>query len=214
MGATFSKSFCVLAIISVLFVQVAAATPESCEPDSSGFPSLLLDRMNTTGSGSMTVETAVNPDGYIYVTHPINATDQIFRYAIADSMTELVTFGAYGDQDGQFQQATRVAFFADRLYAGDWNTSRIQMLDADGQFLGIVGTNRGEFNSSPGNILYSHPVFAVNPLDSALYVYDNGPLVHRVQKFNMAGQFIEVVADFSSSGTCWTWELGAMAFWG
>ncbi|MCB9914878.1 MAG: hypothetical protein H6828_06965 [Planctomycetes bacterium] len=91
---------------------------------------------------------------------------------------------------GEFK-VTAVAVGPDgRVYACDgYNSSRIHVLDAEGKYL----TSFGEQGSEPGQLQTSHGI-AVDPRGDTptLLVADREN--HRVQRFDLDGKFLEVVA--------------------
>lgn len=110
--------------------------------------------------------------------------------------TFLSQFGGNGAGEGDFDGPTDVATFRDRdlglrAYVADSGNNRIQIFDADDEFIssfGRPGSGPGEFNGPVG--------VAVGPSGS-VYVTDSGN--HRVQKFTADGQFLGAVGSFGSA---------------
>jgi hypothetical protein len=77
---------------------------------------------------------AVDSDGRIYVSQPIDRTIRVF-----DAEGQRVgTFGGPGDGPGEFRQLSQIGIFADTLYASDRTAGRVTFFALDGQLLGTL----------------------------------------------------------------------------
>jgi streptogramin lyase len=123
---------------------------------------------------------AVNAAGDVYVADTFNHRIQKFD----SDGTFLTKWGSYCDTavsgvdgcDGQFDRPSAVAFdAAGNVYVSDWNNSRVQKFDSNGNFItkwGLNGTGDAEFDGPSG--------IAVDPYGN-VYVADYGN--HDIQKF-------------------------------
>ena len=84
---------------------------------------------------------AVNGRNELVVTHRRNHRVQIFR---SDGSC-LRAFGSKGDQEGQFNEPTGVAFHNDKIFVADCNNHRVQVFSAQGEFLCQFG-GEGDLN--------------------------------------------------------------------
>ena len=84
---------------------------------------------------------AVNGRSELVVTHRLNHRVQIFR---SDGSC-LRAFGSKGDQEGQFNKPTGVAFHNDKILVADCNNHRVQVFSAQGEFLCQFG-GEGDLN--------------------------------------------------------------------
>jgi DNA-binding beta-propeller fold protein YncE len=108
-------------------------------------------------------------------------------------------WGSTGTGDGQFNHILGLAVAPSgapnpgRIYAADYFNSRVQFFDADGEFLGILGTGPG---SDPGEL--QNPVSVGVAPDGIVYVADASN--HRIAYFTADGDYIGQWGVFVVSG--------------
>ena len=100
-----------------------------------GLPGLSLGRCNFPWGF------AVNGRNELVVTHRLTHRVQIF---LSDGSC-LRAFGSKGDQEGQFNEPTGVAFHNDKILVADCNNHRVQVFSAQGKFLCQFG-GEGDLN--------------------------------------------------------------------
>lgn len=131
---------------------------------------------------------SVAPDGRVFVpdTH-------YFRVIAYDSQgNELMRFGEYGREPGQFIYTTDVAFGPqNRIYVSEYGgNDRVQVFDEKGSYLFQFGS----FGSEPGN--FNRPQSMVfNPDKTLLFITD--ACNHRIDVFEPDGKFLRC---FGSAG--------------
>jgi DNA-binding beta-propeller fold protein YncE len=105
----------------------------------------------------------------------------------------VAAWGSYGSGEGQFDYPKSMALDSeDNLYVADSYNHRVQVLDANGQFLrqwGVQGSAPGQFQEPWG--------IAV---DTAGYVYVADTWNHRIQKFEGDGAFVNQWGFFGDTG--------------
>jgi hypothetical protein len=194
------------------FGALPAAAAAPADPYEQGFTE--LPSLQTIGSGPGTAtgqlnfprNVAVAPDGTIYVADTGNHRIQVFAPDGSylqewGSWCELYTegqpgctdpdgAGPLGFGDGQFSEPWGIAIAPDgNLYVADTWNHRIQVFDAEGQFItkwGDFATTNGEAVGSTGSFWGPRAV----AIDDAgiVYVTDTGN--KRVQIFDAAGTFL------------------------
>ncbi len=109
----------------------------------------------------------------------------------ADGEEYISTFGAYGEEAGQFIWPVGIALDKDtNVYVTDEWLHRVTKYDKDGEYLthwGIQGSGNGELNR-PSGIAISR--------EDTIYIVDSRN--NRVQTFNLEGTFL---GKFGSSGS-------------
>jgi DNA-binding beta-propeller fold protein YncE len=120
---------------------------------------------------------AVGPQGQFYLVCQLSNTIQEY-----DATGQFVRkWGGFGSAQGEFKfnhdYPSRIAVDPDgNVFVADTDNNRIQVFDADGNFLytfGSAGKGNGQFNRPCG--------LAINPLSGELYVVD--ALNYRIQRF-------------------------------
>jgi len=129
---------------------------------------------------------SVAPDGRIFV-----ADTHYFRVMAFDRQgRELMQFGSYGTQPGQFIYPTDVAFSPNgNIYVSEYGgNDRIQVFDSNGKALfqfGSPGNEHGQFTRPQA--------LAFNADGSELFVAD--ACNHRIQVFAPKGEFIRSIGS-------------------
>ena len=130
-------------------------------------------------------DTAIGKDGRFYVVNrSLESVVRGVRVTMCDIDSEYYgTFGAYGEDDGQFIWASCAAIDSEgRVYVTDEHLDRVSVFDPDGKFLhkwGDSGAGNGELDGPSG--------IAIDG-DDTVYVSDthNG----RVQRFTADGRHL------------------------
>lgn len=123
-------------------------------------------------------------DGRLFV-----ADTHYFRVLVYDpDANELMRFGEYGTQPGQFIYTTHVALGKDgRIYVSEsGGNDRVQVFSETGEFLfafGSFGSERGQFNR-PQSMVFS-------PDGSELYIAD--ACNHRIAVYTPEGELIRYI---------------------
>lgn len=131
---------------------------------------------------------SVAPDGRVFV--PDTHYFRVIAYD-ADG-TELLRFGGYGTEPGQFIYTTDVAFGPEgRLYVSEYGgNDRVQVFDPKGNYLfqfGSFGPDEGQFNR-PQSMVF-------NPQKTELFIAD--ACNHRIDVFDPQGKFLH---SFGTAG--------------
>lgn len=104
-------------------------------------------------------------------------------------LSAVQTWGSPGDGDGQFKNPRTLAVAPNgNIYVADSGNHRIQVFDADGNFLfkwGVEGGNPGQLNEPWG--------IAIG-LEGQVYVADTWN--HRIQIFTAEGDFVKSIGSF------------------
>ncbi|NGZ29117.1 MAG: 6-bladed beta-propeller, partial [Magnetococcales bacterium] len=123
---------------------------------------------------------------------------------VFDENGELIkTIGVAGEEEGEFNAPTHMAFFRDKLYVTDTLNARVQIFDQEGRFLKMLG-KRGNF---VGNMVRPKGVAA--DIDGNIYVVES--LHDHLLVYDANGEFLlpiggtgkEVGSFFLPSGV-WT----------
>ena len=135
---------------------------------------------------NMPIGAAIHPHNKkLYVADQYNHRIKVLN----SDFTFYNTFGRYGNDDGQFNYCTDVAFDSiGNVYVADAENHRIQVFTAEGNFLrkfGKEGTRNGEL-STPSRVDVS--------VENVVYVTE--VCNHRVSMFTCDGKFL------ASFGTC------------
>jgi len=135
---------------------------------------------------------AVDPQGYVFVTDPIN--NRICRYSLNGD--EAMFFGSYGNDEGEFNEPHWLAFdpVRGRLYVVEnLKNPRVQAFDRDGNHLFTIGGN--PLNSAPGNFSGNLHALAIDS-EGNIYVADwntfDETFFDRIQVFGPDGLFVRV----------------------
>ncbi|GMQ89478.1 MAG: 6-bladed beta-propeller [Gammaproteobacteria bacterium] len=94
----------------------------------------------------------------------------------------LFTIGKRGEQDGQFNFPSHLAFTGDRLFVTDTMNFRIQIFSRDGEYLKTFGKH------GDGSGYFAQPKGVAVDSDGHVYVAD--ALANRVQIFTEDGEFL------------------------
>jgi ABC-type Fe3+ transport system permease subunit/DNA-binding beta-propeller fold protein YncE len=128
----------------------------------------------------------VAPDGRVFI-----ADTHYFRVMVYDEQgRELMRFGEYGTEDGQFIFPTDVVFLPDgRLVVSEYGgNDRIQIFDAQGRFLqsfGGPGRETGQFNRPQSMVL--------NDDASELFIAD--ACNHRIAVYDLEGTLLRYIGE-------------------
>ena len=139
------------------------------------------------------VDAAVGNNGRLYVLSRSNElTTQGVRVTVCDLDSEFYgTFGAIGEDDGQFVLPTSIAMDSlGRVHVSDEHNGRITIFDTSGDYLGkwgVLGSGAGEFDGPSGMTFDG---------EDNLYISDARN--NRIQKFSRDGQFL---ASFGAGGS-------------
>ena len=149
-----------------------------------------------TGPGEFqaAISAAVSPDGSrVYVGN--NGLSDRVQYFSPTGVWE-GEWGGGCDGDGKFNHIYVLATAADgTVYAGGYYDSRVQIFDADGEFLGVLGTG----NPGTGNGDFNQPVsIGINPVSGNVYVADANN--HRIQYFEADGTYLGQWSVFTAHG--------------
>ncbi|MEE3284776.1 MAG: hypothetical protein VX311_09360 [Planctomycetota bacterium] len=101
----------------------------------------------------------------------------------------LLTFGNIGDQPGEFQRPSGMAWHEDQLYIVDAFNDRIQVFDGQGHFLKVLGTQ-----DETSRLHYPYDI-ALGP-GKDLWVVEYG--AGRISRFSLKG---ELLGRFGSTGS-------------
>ena len=101
----------------------------------------------------------------------------------------LLTFGNIGDQPGEFQRPSGMAWHEDQLYIVDAFNDRIQVFDGQGHFLKVLG-----MQDETSRLHYPYDI-ALGP-DRDLWVVEYG--AGRISRFSLKG---ELLGRFGSTGS-------------
>lgn len=126
---------------------------------------------------------SVAPDGRVFV-----ADTHYFRVIAYDSDgKELMRFGSYGREDGQFIYVTDIAFGPQgRLYVSEYGGhDRVQVFDGEGKYLFQFGS----WGAGPGQFARPQSM-AFNADKTELFITD--ACNHRIEVFSPEGKFIRM----------------------
>ena len=115
------------------------------------------------------------------------AETHAYRVAVySPECSEIMSFGGYGQEDGQFVYVTDVALGPEgRVYVSEYGgNDRVQEFDREGRFVGVLG-GVGE---EPGSFRRPQALLALS--DGSLLVADASN--HRIQKFSPDGKLAGV----------------------
>jgi len=94
-------------------------------------------------------DVAIDKDKYLYVADTRNnRVQKLDEYGKA-----VVTFGKYGEGDGEFHGPKGMAVDDNYIYVSDTGNNRVQIFDKNGKYLtkfGKTGSGKGEFNNPMG----------------------------------------------------------------
>ncbi len=148
----------------------------------------LLRAFGSEGSGPGQVhapdQLAIDPKGNVYVTDVVN--NRIDEFSASGA--SLGSFGSEGSGNGQLKGPTGIAFCAGNLYVADQLNHRVQEFSLEGKYIAQFGSE-GETN---GKFMAASEV-ACEPAGNDLYVTDKSTGAARVQEFNAAGAFLDVI---------------------
>ncbi len=119
--------------------------------------------------------------------------------------TELLSFGEYGTEDGQFLYPTDIAFSAENLvYVTEYGgNDRISVFKTDGTFvysIGHHGVDRNGFRR-PQSI-------AVDPITGHLFVTDSGN--HRIVVLSPKGEVIRLISEMGRENAQMLYPYGIL----
>lgn len=126
------------------------------------------------------------PDGRLFI-----ADTHYYRVLVYNQEgQELMRFGSYGTEPGQFIYTTHVALGPEgRIYVSEsGGNDRVQVFDAEGEFLftfGSFGSKRGQFNR-PQSMVF-------NPEMTELYIAD--ACNHRIAVYSPDGELLRYLGS-------------------
>lgn len=133
------------------------------------------------------VAVACDDAGNLYVCE-YGGNDRVQKFAPDGRW--LLSMGSFGTEPGQFQRPSGMVCRGDRLYIVDAFNNRIQVFSTAGEFLEILG---GEKGAAAAALQYPYDI-ALSPADE-LYVVEYG--AGRVSRFDLSGQLL---GRFGSTG--------------
>ena len=129
---------------------------------------------------------SIGPDGNVWVAD----THEFQVIAFDPQGNELLRFGEFGEQPGQFLYPTDVAFGPDgSIYVTEYGgNDRVQVFTRDGRLLRVLGGH----GSGPGQ--FNRPqALAVSPDGGRIYVADS--CNHRIQVLDPEGRVLQVIGE-------------------
>jgi DNA-binding beta-propeller fold protein YncE len=144
--------------------------------------------VNQFGSFSEATSFALSPQGYFYVAD--NGSDEIYKI---DSLgKQIITFGGYGWENGQFDYPIDVSLNALNIFVTDKNNHSVQQFDKDLNFISRLSTREGD-NSDAA---FGFPLSADISSMGDLFVLDSEN--KRILKFDLFGKFIQQFGGFEA----------------
>lgn len=131
------------------------------------------------GAGQFIYSSAVTQDdkGFIYVAE-YGGNDRIQKFTEAGEY--VLTFGAVGTENGEFQRPSGIVWHEDVIYVADAINNRIQAFAPDGKFLRVVADVQAT------SLYYPYDI-SVGP-DGSLYVPEYG--AGRISRISIDGELL------------------------
>lgn len=130
------------------------------------------------GTFEYPVSLVQDEEGFVYVAE-YGGFDRVQKFTPDGEF--VLQFGKVGTGPGEFQRCAGISWFDDRLFVADASNGRVQVFDEQGNFIAVLGDERG-----PANFAYPYDV-ALAP-DGSVFVVEWG--AGRVARLTAEGEVL------------------------